>query len=52
MITTTELHHVADQEGLRAWINRLGPMLKDVPEFDLVWDEWVNAFHDLIKDAK
>jgi hypothetical protein len=35
-----------------AWINRLGPMLKDVPDFDRVWDEWVKIFHDLIKDAK
>jgi hypothetical protein len=29
-----------------AWLNRLGPMLKDVPDFDLVWDEWVKTFHD------
>jgi len=35
-----------------AWTNRLGPMLKDVPDFDRVWDEWVTTFHDLIKDAK
>jgi uncharacterized protein len=35
-----------------AWLNRLGPMLKDVPDFDRVWDEWVRTFHDLIKDAK
>jgi len=35
-----------------AWLNRLGPMLKDVPDFDCVWDEWVKTFHDLIKDAK
>lgn len=34
------------------WLNRLGPMLKDVPDFDRVWKEWVKTFHDLIKDAK
>lgn len=28
-----------------AWLNRLGPMLKDVPGFDRVWKEWVEAFH-------
>ena len=35
-----------------AWFNRLGPMLKDVPDFDRVWKVWVKTFHDLIKDAK
>ncbi|MFH1029012.1 MAG: nucleotidyl transferase AbiEii/AbiGii toxin family protein, partial [Pseudomonadota bacterium] len=35
-----------------AWLDRLGPMLKEVPDFDLVWDEWVKTVHDLIKDAK
>ncbi len=35
-----------------AWLNRLGPMLKDVPDFDRVWDDWVKTFQDLIKDAK
>jgi predicted nucleotidyltransferase component of viral defense system len=35
-----------------AWLNRLGPMLKDVPDFDRVWKVWVKTFHDLIKDAK
>ncbi|MCX5826292.1 MAG: hypothetical protein NTY86_23185 [Deltaproteobacteria bacterium] len=34
------------------WLNRLGPMLKDVPDFDRVWKVWVKTFHDLIKDAK
>ena len=29
-----------------AWFNRLDPMLKDVPDFDLVWNEWVKTFHD------
>jgi hypothetical protein len=32
-----------------AWLNRLGPMLKDVPDFDQVWKEWVNTFHELVK---
>jgi predicted nucleotidyltransferase component of viral defense system len=35
-----------------AWRDRLAPMLKEVPDFDLVWDEWVKTFHDLIKDEK
>ncbi|MDZ4186405.1 MAG: nucleotidyl transferase AbiEii/AbiGii toxin family protein [Desulfuromonadales bacterium] len=35
-----------------AWLNRLGPMLQDVPDFDRVWKVWVKTFQDLIKDAK
>jgi uncharacterized protein len=35
-----------------AWLNRLGPMLKDVPDFDRVRKVWVKTFHDLIKEAK
>ena len=35
-----------------AWLNRLGPMLKDVPEFDRVWKEWVKTFHELVKGTK
>jgi len=30
-----------------AWRDRLGPMLKDVPDFDLVWKEWTEAFRRL-----
>lgn len=30
-----------------AWLNRLGPMLQDVPDFDIVWNEWVEAFQEL-----
>ncbi|MHB9096347.1 MAG: nucleotidyl transferase AbiEii/AbiGii toxin family protein [Syntrophales bacterium] len=33
-----------------AWLNRLGPMLQDVPDFDRLWKEWVKTFQDLIKD--
>lgn len=33
----------------KAWLNRLGPMLKDLPDFDRVWKEWVKTFHKLVK---
>jgi predicted nucleotidyltransferase component of viral defense system len=35
-----------------AWLNRLRPMLKDVPEFDRVWKEWVHTFHELVKETQ
>lgn len=35
-----------------AWLNRLGPMLKDVPDFDRLWKEWVKTFHKLVGDTK
>ena len=35
-----------------AWLHRLGPMLKDVPDFDRLWKEWVKTFHELVKDTK
>ncbi|MGD1075021.1 MAG: nucleotidyl transferase AbiEii/AbiGii toxin family protein [Thermodesulfovibrionales bacterium] len=35
-----------------AWRQRLGPMLRDVPDFDLVWAEWTDAFHKLIGGKK
>ena len=35
-----------------AWLNRLGPMLKDVPDFDRVWKEWVKTFQGMVKDTK
>jgi len=31
-----------------AWIYRLGPMLKEIPDFDATWKEWVNTFQDLV----
>lgn len=35
-----------------AWLDRLGPMLKDVPDFDPVWKEWVKTFRELAADPK
>jgi len=35
-----------------AWLHRLRPMLKDVPDFDRLWKEWVKTFHELVKDTK
>ncbi|MGO9613524.1 MAG: nucleotidyl transferase AbiEii/AbiGii toxin family protein [Dissulfurispiraceae bacterium] len=35
-----------------AWRDRLGPMLKDVPDFDLVWKEWTEAFRRLTGQKK
>jgi len=35
-----------------AWINRLGPMLKDLPDFDRTWKEWVKTFHELVLNTK
>jgi predicted nucleotidyltransferase component of viral defense system len=35
-----------------AWLERLGPMLKDVPDFDRVWKEWVKTFRELVADTK
>jgi predicted nucleotidyltransferase component of viral defense system len=34
-----------------AWLNRLGPMLKELPDFDRMWEEWVQTFHELVKHA-
>jgi len=34
-----------------AWVNQLGPMLKDLPDFDRIWEEWVKAFHRLADKA-
>ena len=30
------------------WRDRLGPMLKELPDFDVVWEEWTDTFHSLI----
>jgi len=35
-----------------AWRDRLAPMLKDVPDFDWVWKEWVKTFRELIEDEQ
>ncbi len=34
------------------WRDRLGPMMKDLPDFDRVWREWVMTFKAFIKDKK
>ena len=31
-----------------AWVRQLGPMLKDLPDFEQLWKEWVKSFHKLI----
>lgn len=31
-----------------AWRDRLGPMLRDLPDFDAVWKEWTKMFHGII----
>ena len=31
-----------------AWIYRLGPMLKEIPDFDATWKEWVNTFQEMV----
>ena len=35
-----------------AWRDRLGPMLKDLPEFDLVWKEWTETFREIAGKKK
>lgn len=35
-----------------AWLHRLGPMLKDLPDFDRLWKEWTKTFHELVEDKK
>ena len=48
MITTAELHREWNEN---AWRDRLGPMLKEVPDFDRVWKEWVKTFQALVEDT-
>lgn len=36
----------------KAWKDRLGPMLKEVPDFDLVWKEWTETFHKMTGKKK
>jgi len=36
----------------KAWRDRLWPMLKDVPDFDRVWKEWVKTFYELVDDTQ
>jgi predicted nucleotidyltransferase component of viral defense system len=28
-----------------AWVNQIGPLMKDVPEFDRVWSDWITTFY-------
>jgi hypothetical protein len=35
-----------------AWRDRLGPMMKDVPDFDCMWKEWVKIFRELLEDTQ
>ncbi len=34
-----------------AWLHRLGPMLKDLPDFDLMWTQWHRTFHALVEEV-
>jgi hypothetical protein len=54
VIKTSELHRIAALEGIRfdqiewnkgAWGNQLGPLMKNVPDFEEVWQEWIATFH-------
>ncbi len=36
----------------KVWKDRLGPMLKEVPEFDLVWKEWIETFRKMTGKKK
>lgn len=31
-----------------AWVDRLGPMLKELPEFEPTWREWVETFRTMV----
>ncbi len=34
------------------WRDRLGPMLNELPDFDVVWKEWTDTFQKLIGKKK
>jgi uncharacterized protein len=36
----------------KAWKDRLGPMLKELPDFDLVWNDWTETFKKMIGEKK
>lgn len=36
----------------KVWKDRLGPMLKEVPDFDLVWKEWIETFRKMTGKKK
>jgi hypothetical protein len=31
----------------KVWKDRLGPMLKELPDFDLVWKDWTETFNKM-----
>jgi hypothetical protein len=35
-----------------AWRDRLGPMLKDLPDFEQVWVEWTETLSIMMGDKK
>ena len=35
-----------------AWQSRLGPMLKELPDFELVWKEWIETFRRIAGKKK
>lgn len=47
-ITSADLKEL----NTNAWRDRLGPMLKELPDFDVVWKEWTDTFHRLIGKKK
>ncbi len=34
------------------WRDRLGPMLKELPDFDIVWKEWTEAVRRITGNEK
>ena len=36
----------------KAWRDRLGPMMKELPDFDIVWKEWTETFRRLAGGGK
>jgi hypothetical protein len=34
-----------------AWRDRLGPMLRELPDFEQVWKEWTDVFLKMVKEA-
>lgn len=36
----------------KVWRDRLGPMLKDLPEFNVVWKEWTEKFNRIVSKKR
>lgn len=47
-LTSTNLN----EWNRNAWRNRLGPMLKELPNFDVVWEEWTETFYKIAEKKK